>query len=197
MKRFLVILACLCLAGCLSSTISRGVDENRKAYFSSSNPDILIQLPSYFTYKKSDDPANTMDHMFYHDDTAVFIELVHHDPNENQIDYFNHPEFWMFDHVSLDGKINQGPIRILDEEWYFCNSVRRSEDTCFFVRELGYFADNHNIFLIRFVRVIPETMFDQLKKANHSAESSNAGVKALVDDLEKNVVLTRYCRDKR
>jgi len=150
MKKILVILLSVFLAGCASTGVKRGVDKKDNIFYSSSHPNIQIQLPAFATYKEG--KKGQMQHQFSAKRTTIYIHSVTFRNSGHNIDYFYNPESWLFSNVPGSEIINKGALTILDKKWYYCNSLKKKGQSTYFIRNLGYFAPNYNQFYIRFIK---------------------------------------------
>lgn len=189
MKNLILILLCLGLTGCISSSVVRGIDKN--TYYSSSSPNIQIQVPSHYSYKKG--ARGYMDHHFQDGENYVFINFIPHMANETQIDYYYNPETWIFNHVPNSIRINQGTKNILGETWYFCNSVP-SEGRYRLIHDLRHFSPRHNLLSIRFATSITKDDYDLLKDHEYITERHLKALSRLLKPLDE-VVISNYNPD--
>lgn len=190
MKKFILILLCLGMAGCISSSVVRGVDKDANIYYSSSNPNIQLQLPTFATY--SEGGRGQMKHQFNRRRTAIYVDLIPHPANETQVDYYYNPEKWMFSDVLLSEKINSGTTTILDKKWYYCNSIKKDGRRGFFIRDLGYFAPNHDILHIRFVKWLTYDEFQTVKDREYLTNEQYGLIQEIIKEFDSDIIFTNY-----
>jgi len=185
MKKLILILLCLVLTGCVSSNVTRGVNKKENVFYSSSNPNIQIQLPKFSTYIEGG--KGQMKHQFRDGRTTIYIHVVNPMPNETQIDYFNNPESWMFSNVPQSEKINKGVLTILDKKWYYCNSLKKEGQKRYFIRNLGYFAPNHAQFYIRFVERLSQNDSQILDDHQYLTSKQYEFMQGIIDTFDDKI----------
>ncbi|MCP4340599.1 MAG: SHOCT domain-containing protein [Desulfobulbaceae bacterium] len=194
MKNLILILLCLGLTGCVSSTVSRGVNETENIYYSSSSPNIKLQFPEYATYNKG--KVGQMSHRFRLGNSYVYIHFISRPANETQVDYYNNPETWMFSNVPLSEKLSKGTLTILNKKWYFCNSLKEEGRSSYFIRDIGYFDPSHSILYVRFVR--PLTDIDKQILSNHEYLTNEQYklMQEIIEDFNYSVKITNFVQEE-
>jgi hypothetical protein len=189
MKRLFLILVCLWLTGCVSSTI-RGVNKEKNIFYSNNNPNIQIQLPSNYSYREGG--KGNMQHHFYKGDHHVFLHFRPKIVNEAWVDYYYNPESWLFNHILLNEKINTGTLKILDKKWYYCNSLQKFESECYFVRDLGYFTQNHSVLDVRFLRKLSYDDCQILENREFLTSKQYELMQDIIESFEKEIEFTSF-----
>lgn len=190
MKKLIQIVLCICLIGCVSNSVVRGVDKDANIYYSSSNPNIQLQLPTFATYAEGG--RGQMKHQFLRNRSAVYVDLVPRPANETQIDYYYNPEKWMFSDVPLSEKINSGTTTILGQKWYYCDSIKKDGRRGFFIRNLGYFAPNHDVLYVRFAKWLTYDEFQIVKNYEYPTNKQNEFIQEIIKEFESDIKFTNY-----
>lgn len=189
MKKLILILLCIGMTGCISSSVVRGIDKN--TYYSSSSPNIQIQVPTRYSYERG--ARGYMQHHFRNGENYIFINFTPRMANETQIDYYYNPETWIFSHVPNSTIVNQGTKNILGETWYFCNSVPK-EGRYRLVHNLRHFSSRHNILSIRFVTCLTKKDYELLRDHEHITSRHYEAIDRLLKPFDE-VIISNYTPD--
>lgn len=170
---FFLLLAGMFLCSSCSLPKRGVVDDNR--YISNQSPKIEISVGTDFSYIKGE--AGEYRHQFHNRADHKFVFLHHIAPPSNQstIDYFYHPEKWIYntseDHVIL----NRHSQKMVGETWYVQDYVSHpSTAQCYLARQFSTFTLMYDVFHIFYGWEIPPyKCADWSDASNLSEEQEN------------------------
>ena len=151
----LMIVTAFILMGChLTATVNRGMlDDN--TYYSTSNPNIQIKIDNAYQHSAK---KKGYQHQFVNAENhrIVFIHYFHPLANETSVDYYEHPDHWIY--ANLDGslEIDRGKMNILGKTWYYRDCFwRPNSASCALMRDLGRFTSRHATLKVLFIYQLP------------------------------------------
>jgi hypothetical protein len=185
-----LIIVFLSLTGCAAT--KRGMLKE-DIYYSTDSPHIQIKVDSSFSYVEGG--SGEAKHQFRSDDNSKGISIHHikHDPNQTQVDYYNHPSQWIFGNIPADQQIETGTLNILNKQWYYCNSVELVQNGCLLMRDIRRFTDDHDIFLLRYAEGLPlDYDCESWKKIQHLSPEQKKLLKRLDSNFSKFIGISDY-----
>lgn len=192
--RALLVLSILALlfSGC--APIERGM-LTKNTYYSTASPNIQLTIDSSFKYSQRG--SGQLKHQFTETSGRgiYYIHHIGHNPNETQVDYYNHPTHWIFWDTPIDEQIETGELSILDKKWYYCNSLKKSGDDCALIRDVRRFTRDHDIFLIRYVEEIPSYDCKNWQNINHLTDKQKERVNIFERNFSKFIEIKNYDED--
>lgn len=195
MKKLILIILCLLLTGCISSSVVRGVNQEEKVFYSSSSPNIQIEFPTYAEYQRMG--VGQMTHRFSLGDSSVFVHFEPRPANETQVDYYYNPEKWMFSNVKPSEKLTQGTLDVLGKKWYYCNSLSKNGGRVYFIHNRGYFDPSHNTLYLRFVRPLTDEDSRVLLDYEHITNNQYRLMQEIVRAFDYCVKITSFTPSKK
>ncbi len=177
-------------AGCTASGVSRGVTEG-PAYYSTHSPNIKITLAPDYTHETAEPPG--MFHRFRADrGRYIYIHQFRHGANETQIDYFDNPDYWMFEHMPTHEEFDSGTFDLLGEKWHYFNRFSRTQTACIFIRDIRAFASEHDILALRFIKWLDWRDCDVWDTRELTRKARAAKFQQFFDDFSEEAVFSRY-----
>lgn len=145
----LLMIALAVASGC--TTTKRGlISEN--VYSSARFPDIKIEVDSNFVYNEEE--KHNFDYSFTGPGRKQFLGIAHITPMvlDNKLDYWNHPQHWIFSNIPQSSIHTTDEIQLLGKTWYSAIAYKRGKRGCFFQKHLRRFTNEESIFILYYAQ---------------------------------------------
>ena len=178
------------VAGC--GMTQRGMKE-KNTYFSTQYPGVIIKFGDNFEYHEGD--RGEYKHQFIDNENhrLAFVHVFLHPPNETQIDYYHNPERWIYSSPPGSLELNRFVTYMIGEKWYVQDYVYHpSTASCALMRDLSAFADNHDVFKVRYSWEIPPHHCEQWKSVTSLSAAQQEHLKKFQQAFNEEVQITPY-----
>lgn len=191
----LTIMVILLLLICSCTPVKRGMLNNH-TYYSSSNPNIRIDVNDEFVLRQNAHGSGRYEFVNPEAHREVLIEYEDIMVNENQVDYYENPLTWIFYAISGSEEITKGEIRILGKKWYFRDIVfHHSSASCFLIRDIGHFTDRHDILKVLYSQELPPYQCSSWKQVESLDKGQQKRLKRFLDNLDQDIRMSNYTPD--
>lgn len=178
------------VSGCAKS--HRGVMENN-IYYSSQSPNVQIKIKDKFEYRKG--ATGQYQHQFFDNEghRLIYIHYQRNDLNENKVDYYEHPDHWIYAQFSNSVELERFEMDMVGEKWYVRDAVRHvSPESCFMYRDLGVFTDMHDLLKLIYFLGIPSYDCKDWKSTHSLSDSQLQLLEEFRDGFTEDIEITNY-----
>lgn len=187
---FVCIVVLVATFGCADNR--RGVMENN-LYYSTQSPNVQIKVRDKFKYRRG--ATGEFRHQFFDNEghRIVYIHYVPSEPNETQVDYYYHPDQWIYEQFPNSVEIERFEMDMAGEKWYVRDAVRHvSTASCYMFRDLGVFTDMHDVLKLIYFWEMPPFICKDWKFTDSLSDSQQQYLKEFRDGFAEDIEVTNY-----
>ncbi len=185
-----ILFFCIVISGC--SIPRRGLLEDN-VFFSTQSPNVQITVNRDFLYTKG--KLGEWEHQFFDNENhkVIYIHHVLHNPNENNIDYFNDPEHWIYRSSDNTVDLERSAMNIYENKWYVQDFIEHSSTaSCHMARKLSTFTSMHDLLHVLYAMEIPPYTCSSWLSTKSLSTSQNEFIEKFKKGFKEDIQIEKY-----